>query len=179
MFATLLARRAWNIRKSTPRINNERKCLRRCSDPNPRSVIPKRSTSIQHKNRNKMNAIEKKKRGGTPGTRKGWDRHRGACERWRWSGTPISGGGDGSGREFWKNWERKEWGVRPWRRGRGGWRNQRSRRLLTECRWSGRGKRGEGGWWWWWVESVTEPFSWLGGWRNGNGVLWENNEGKW
>lgn len=46
MFATLLARRAWNIRKSTPRINNERKCLRRCSDPNPRSVIPVRDEIV-------------------------------------------------------------------------------------------------------------------------------------
>ena len=41
--ATLFACGARNIRNSAPRINNERKHLRRSPDPKPRRVIPKKT----------------------------------------------------------------------------------------------------------------------------------------
>lgn len=41
--------------KSTASINNEYKCLWRCSDPNPGSVIPETSTTNERKNRYEMN----------------------------------------------------------------------------------------------------------------------------
>ena len=46
--ATLFACGARNIRNSAPRINNERKHLRRSPDPKPRRVIPKKTIPVSY-----------------------------------------------------------------------------------------------------------------------------------
>lgn len=67
--ATLFARRARNIRNSTPRINNESKHLRRSTDPKPRCVIPtpinqfRNQPTKKHKTDSKLiGQIEKEER---------------------------------------------------------------------------------------------------------------------